>query len=168
MNIHCKYDELVDIAKLKPYPKNRNQHTPDQITRLAFLLREHGVRAPVIVATSPQKCIAKGHGTLEAMKLNGWTEAPVVYQEFEDEDMLYAFVQSDNAIASWAELDLAGINADLSELGPFDLDLLGVENFVADVGEFPHFDPGSEDEQGQLDEKQPIICPHCGKSFVKA
>lgn len=30
----------------------------------------------------------------------------------------------------------------------------------------PDFDPASEDEQGRLDQKAPVTCPHCGHTFV--
>ena len=128
MKIHCKHDELVSVTELLPYPRNRNEHSDEQIERLAKLLKYQGIRAPIVATTG--KVIAKGHGTLAAIKLNGWDKAPVVYQDFDDEDMLYAFCQSDNAIASWAELDLAGINSDLEILSPtFDLEYLGLKDF---------------------------------------
>ncbi len=39
-------------------------------------------------------------------------------------------------MAAWAELDLAGINADIVDLGPdFDIDLLGIKNFCIDMSE---------------------------------
>lgn len=155
MKIHCRYDRLVNIHELRAFPKNRNIHTPEQIERLAKLLRHHGVRAPIIVAKDPFNCIAKGHGTIDAMKLNGWTEAPIVEQEFENEDQLYSFVQSDNAIAAWSELDLSMINLDLSSLGPFDLDLLGIENFKIDPSEIGPIQ--NEKEK----------CPTCGKVMKK-
>lgn len=128
MIVHCKYDSLVKCHSLQPHPKNRNKHPNDQIERLSKILKYQGVRAPIVVSKRSNK-IVKGHGTLQAIKKNGWDEAPVVYQEFEDDDQEWLFVQSDNAIASWAELDLQGINADLPELGPFDLDLIGIKNF---------------------------------------
>jgi DNA modification methylase len=136
IKVHCKYDEMVDVNNLRPYEKNRNSHSAEQIERLAKLLRYQGIRAPIVVArrtlSKEANTIAKGHGTLEAIKLNGWDKAPVVYQDFEDEDQLYAFVQSDNAIAAWSELDLSLINMDLPELGPFDIELLGLKDFVVE------------------------------------
>lgn len=128
MVIHCKYDELRDVSALKAHPKNRNKHPEDQIDRLAKILKYQGLRAPIVVSKRSGK-IVKGHGTLQAIKKNGWKEAPVVVQDFEDDDQEWLFVQSDNAIAMWAELDLKGINADLSELGPFDIDLIGIKDF---------------------------------------
>jgi hypothetical protein len=134
MNIHCKYDSLIETGLLKPHPKNRNKHPEEQVKRLAKILQYQGVRAPIVVSRL-SGFIVKGHGTLKAIKANGWKEAPVVIQDFEDEDQEYTFVQSDNAIASWAELDLSTINADLAELGPFDIDLLGIAHFTVDPTE---------------------------------
>ena len=129
MNIHCKYDELMPVHKLKPHPKNRNKHPDDQIERLAKILKYQGIRAPIVVSKRSNK-IVKGHGTVMAIKANQWDTAPIVYQDFDDDDQEWLFVQSDNAIANWAELDIKGINADLSELGPFDIDLLGIKDFT--------------------------------------
>jgi hypothetical protein len=64
---------------------------------------------------------------VEAAKANKWTTVPVSYQDFEDEVQEIAHLNADNAIGLWAELDLAGINADTLELGPFDTDLLGLK-----------------------------------------
>ena len=133
--IHCKYDELVDTKQLRPHPKNRNKHPEDQIERLAKILEYQGIRAPIVVSRL-SNYIVKGHGTLQAIKRNKWESAPVVYQDFANEEQEYAFVQSDNAIASWAELDFSGINADIGDLGPdFDIDLLGIKNFAIDVAD---------------------------------
>jgi hypothetical protein len=32
----------------------------------------------------------------------------------------------------------------------------------------PHFDPASADDQGRLDQIQPIVCPACGHSFKRS
>ena len=150
MQVHCKYDALVPVGELKPHPKNRNNHPPEQITRLAKLLAYQGLRAPIVVS-SLSGYIVKGHGTLSAIKENGWTEAPVVYQTFADETQEYAFVQSDNAIASWAELDFSGINTDIGDLGPeFDIDLLGIKDFTVDVADkelIEHVNKGDENAE---------------------
>lgn len=132
MKIYCKYDELVDPKELKDHPKNRNKHGQDQIERLADMYQYHGIRHPIIVSTL-SGCIVAGHGRKLAGLRAGIEEFPVVYQDFESNEAEYAFIQSDNAIALWADLDLAGINADLPDLGPdFNLDMLGIKNFTLD------------------------------------
>jgi hypothetical protein len=132
--IHCKYDALVSVKSLKPHPKNRNNHPADQITRLAKIIEYQGVRAPIVVSKL-SGFIVKGHGTLLAEIEAGMKEVPVVYQDFENEDQEYLFLQSDNAIASWAELDFSGINFDLPDLGPIDINLLGIRDFNVDPWE---------------------------------
>lgn len=126
MKIHCRYDRLVSVKELKPHPKNRNKHPKDQVDRLAKIIAYQGVRAPIVVSKL-SGYIVKGHGTLLAIKKNKMDSVPVVDQEFNDLDQEYAFLQSDNAIASWAELDVEGIKGDLSDLVPgFDTELLGL------------------------------------------
>lgn len=135
MQIHCKSDKLVNPRDLFDHPKNRNNHDSSQIDRLAKLFQFHGIRHPIIVSKRSGYIVA-GHGRkLAAIEANV-EKYPVVYQDFETEEAEYAFLQADNAIASWAELDLAGINEDLADLGPdFDIDLLGIKDFTLDVAE---------------------------------
>jgi hypothetical protein len=160
--IHCLYDELVDPKTLKYHPKNRNKHPKDQIERLAKILEYQGWRYPIKVSKL-SGCVTSGHGRIAAAFLKKWTQVPVVFQEYENEDQEYADVQSDNAIASWAELDLAGINLDVPDLGPdFDINMLGLKGFQIN----PDFEPGSLEEQGQLDQKKKINCPECGCEFI--
>lgn len=130
MKVRCAHDELVLTSQLKSHPKNRNRHPADQIVRLADILKYQGWRYPVKVSKR-SGFVTSGHGRIEAARLNGWDKVPVNYQDYDSEEQEYADVQADNAIASWAELDLSGINSDLGDLGPdFDIDLLGIKDFV--------------------------------------
>ena len=132
MQIHAKYDELVDPQQLKPHPKNRNMHGQDQIERLAKLYKYHGVRHPIVVSKLTGYVVA-GHGRRLAALQGGLKEVPVVYQDFSDLDAEYAFMVSDNAISDWSVLDFSGINADLADLGPdLDIEVLGIKNFSID------------------------------------
>lgn len=133
--IHCLYDDLVHPQSLKDYPKNRNKHPQDQLVRLAKIIEYNGWRWPIKVSKR-SGFITSGHGRKWSAISQGWEKVPVVYQDYESEDHEYADVQADNAIASWAELDLAGINMDLQDLGPdFDIDLLGIKDFVLEPAE---------------------------------
>jgi 16S rRNA G966 N2-methylase RsmD len=126
---------MIPIHELKDHPKNRNKHSDEQIERLAKLYEYHGIRHPIIVSEL-SGCIVAGHGRKLAGKKAGFDSMPVVFQKFADDTAEYAFIQADNAIASWAELDLAGINADLPDLGPdFDLEMLGLKDFTLDLSE---------------------------------
>lgn len=135
IKVRCAFDAMVDIDELLPHPKNRNKHPEQQIKRLAAILEYQGFRYPIKVSNL-SGFITSGHGRLEAAKLNGWTQVPVNYQDYEDEAQEYADVIADNAVADWADLDLAGINFDVPDFGPeFDLDMLGLENFTLEPAE---------------------------------
>lgn len=142
MNIHCKYDQLVDPKSLRDHPKNRNKHGQDQVERLASLYATNGIRHPIIVSRQTN-CIVAGHGRKLAAILAGVEKMPVVYQNFETPEKEYAFIQSDNAIALWAELDLLMIKSDIQGFGPdFDISTLGIKNFTTES--FEPFDPSKE------------------------
>lgn len=126
--------QWVDPCALKPNPKNRNKHSDDQIDRLVEILKYQGWRFPIVA--DKENVIWAGHGRVLAALKMGAKTVPVSYQEFNDPEQAYAFLVSDNAIASWAELDLSGINSDIGELGPdFDIDLLGIKDFVLEPAE---------------------------------
>lgn len=142
MKIRCEYKKLVPLSELKPHVKNRNKHSEDQIARLAQIFEYQGIRHPIIVSNLSGFIVA-GHGRLDAAKKLGLKEFPVDYQDFSSEEEEYAFLVSDNSIALWAELDLAGINADMPDLGPdFDIDLLGIKDFTIDPAEIEMPDIG--------------------------
>lgn len=153
MQIRSKEITLVKCSELKPNPKNRNIHSKDQIDRLAEIIKYQGFRNPITVSNQSGFIVA-GHGRLEAAKQLGIEAVPVIYQDFESEEQEYAAQVSDNAIASWAELDLSGINADLGDLGPdFDIDLLGIKNFFIDPPALENIDHLAD----ELAEKKFII-----------
>lgn len=124
--------ELVEINTLLPHPKNMHTHPPEQIDRLIKLIEYQGMRNPVIVQKGTNLIVA-GHGRMMALKKMGAIKVPVIYQEFDSEAQLYAYMVSDNAIGkdSWAELDLSAVNTEMLDLGPdFDIDMLGIKDFV--------------------------------------
>ena len=141
---------MVDIWEIKPNPRNRNKHSDAQIARLISIMRVQGFRNPLIVSNQSGLVVA-GHGRLMAAIKLGLEKVPVMFQDFDSEELEYAHMVADNAISLWAELDLAGINFDLPSLGPdLDLDLLGIKNFLLEPAE---------------KEKKIHVCPHCGNHF---
>lgn len=122
--------EMVKVCDLVPNTKNPNRHSDEQIDRLCEIIKYQGFRDPLIVSTR-SGYIVSGHGRLMAAKKLGIEEVPVTMQDFEDEDQEYAAIVSENSIASWAELDLSSINAQIPEFDPsFNIDLLGIKDFV--------------------------------------
>jgi hypothetical protein len=146
MKIESKEILLVDINRLINNPKNNNKHPPEQIERLSKLIAAHGFRNPIVVSKRTGYVVA-GHGRIAAAKGLGINLIPVMYQDFENEAQEYAYLTSDNAIASWAELDLSAVNTEMLDLGPdFDIDLLGIKDFTIEPIEKFELDDISDDD----------------------
>lgn len=148
-------------GELKPHPKNPNIHPPEQIERLAKLLKYQGFRTPIVVSKGSGFVIS-GHGRLAAAKLLGLQSVPVSIQEFESYEQEYAHLVGDNAIAEWADLNFAEINAEIGNLGPdFDIECLGLEDFQIEPAD------KDSDDTPEVTVKKPNMakCPHCQNIF---
>jgi len=140
-SIHCSFDELVEVDRLQPNPKNPNKHPEDQVDLLGRIMKYQGIRSPVTVSKR-SGFIVKGHGRLMAAKNIGLYKYPVDFQDYENEAQEYADMVADNKIAELASTDLSMVNAEIGELGPdFELDMLGMIDFKLDPSEI---DPNSE------------------------
>jgi site-specific DNA-methyltransferase (adenine-specific) len=154
MKINCKYDKLVDPRELMDHERNNNKHSSEQIQRLGKLIDHHDFRHPIVVSNLSNK-IVFGHARKAASIAMGWTEVPVEYQSFKDEQSEYLALTADNEIARWADLDQKEMLDTLGDLGiltdDFDAELLGIEDFtlpdteiipMADEDEIPeHVEP---------------------------
>lgn len=121
---NCAYDELVNLEKLVPNPKNPNKHPKEQIKRLSKIIEFQGQRKAVVVSNR-SGFIIKGHGCLEALKLLGWEKCAVDYQDYDSEAQEYADMVADNEIAKWSEQDNESILEELPKLD-IDIDMLGM------------------------------------------
>lgn len=162
MVVNCSHTELVDIDLLVPNPRNPNVHPENQLKLLAKIMKHQGWRSPIVVSKR-SGFMVKGHGRLAAAKLNGWTQAPVDKQDYLNEADEFADMVADNKIAELSTTDMQLVQSMVLEMPKdFDIDLLGIPEFH--IGDL-NFSPGTEDDQGQLDEKKPITCPNCGEEF---
>jgi hypothetical protein len=132
LKIQSEKIEMINVGELIPHPKNCNQHTQEQIKMLERLIEYQGFRVPLIVQKGTNLVVA-GHGRLQAAKSLGMDVVPVIFQEFESEAQLYAYLVSDNSINAkeWGGgLDLSAINSELQDLGPeFNIEMLGIKRF---------------------------------------
>lgn len=154
MVVRCSHTRLVPLTELKPHPKNTNKHPAEQVVRLAEIMAYQGVRNPIKVSNL-SGLITAGHCRLLAAKHNGWTKFPVDFQDYDTEEQEIIDVTADNAIATWAEIDMALVNALVPELGPdVSIEMLGLEKFTM---EEPELKKDGEDKDPELKE-----CPNCG------
>lgn len=109
--IFCAHDEIVPVQNLKPNPLNPNNHPQEQIELLKQIIEKTGWRQPITVSNR-SGLITKGHGRLQAAKFAGWSNVPVDYQDYSNQDEEYADLIADNRLAELSNID----NKMLSEM----------------------------------------------------
>lgn len=129
MEIKATSIVMVPINKIIPNDKNNNIHTEEQKRYARKIFDYQGFRAPLLISNRTGKLVA-GHLRLEIAKEKGVKELPCMYQDFDSEEQEYAHLTADNALAAQSSLDFGQINSDILELGPFDIELLGIKDFV--------------------------------------
>jgi ParB-like chromosome segregation protein Spo0J len=160
--------ERRKVADLIPYARNSRLHSDAQVAQIAASIREWGWTMPILVDEVGN--VIAGHGRIMAAQKLGLEDVPCMTATGWSEAKRRAYVIADNKLAlnsSW-EMDALKLEMqDLDAMG-FDLTLTGF-----DLGEMtalfdePDFAPGTEDDQGKLDELAPkmVTCPHCGQDW---
>ena len=126
MKVNCLHSELVPLHKLVPNPRNPNKHPEAQIALLAKIIDYTGWRWPIKVSKR-SGFIVSGHARLMASQKLGYSEAPVEYQDYEDEAQEWADLIADNRLGELAEIDRPMHKDILQELdtGGFDMETTG-------------------------------------------
>ena len=160
--------KTLPTADLIPYARNSRTHSDAQVAKIASSIKEFGFLNPIII--DAENGIIAGHGRLMAAQKLGIAEVPVLEASHLTEAQKRAYVIADNRLAldaGWDDELLKVELKDLDEQG-FDLTLTGFElGEMAAMFDEPNFEPGTEDDQGKLDELAPKMCqcPHCGQDF---
>jgi ParB-like chromosome segregation protein Spo0J len=160
--------EKIATANLIPYARNSRTHSPEQVAQIAGSIREFGFTNPVLI--DADNGIIAGHGRAMAAHKLGLESIPCIRLSELTETQKRAYIIADNKLALNAGWDDEMLGLELSDLREADFDL-GATGFDAAEIEAalnpsePDFEPGTEDDQGKLDEKSPIECPHCHKFF---
>ena len=150
------------IEALIPYARNSRTHSDAQIAQSAASIREFGFTNPVLV--DKDGGIIAGHGRVMAARKLGLKDVPCIALGHLTDAQKRAYVIADNKLAlnaGWDEELLAVEFSDLLSEG-FDLELTG---FAPGETSTPDFAPGTEEDQGRLDQKKPVTCPNCGHEF---
>jgi len=150
------------ITEIIPYARNP-RHNEKAVDKVAASIKEFGFRQPIVVDS--ENVIIAGHTRyLAAQKLKLDT-VPTHTAEGLTPQQVKAYRIADNRVSQEAEWDYDMLKLELPEIGElftgFDQDEIDEMLYEPDFG------PGSEDEQGRLDELSPKIvdCPQCGHEF---
>ena len=156
------------VSDLIPYINNARTHSAEQVSQIAASIKEFGFTNPVLI--DGNNGIIAGHGRVQAAIKLDMIEVPTICLDTLTKAQVKAYILADNRLAESAgwDNDLLRIEIDdLKELD-FDIDLIGFNpDELMNILDNVNFDPGTEEEQGQLDQLEPKIvdCPHCGKEF---
>lgn len=159
--------EVISTADLIPYANNTRTHSEEQVAQIAASIREFGFTNPVLV--DADNGIIAGHGRVLAARKLGLAEVPCIRLAHLDERQKRAYVIADNKLALNAGWDDELLTLELGALKDdgFDIGLTGFSEEELAALVVPDFSPGTEEDQGKLDELEPkwCACPHCGKEF---
>ena len=159
--------ETWPIERCIGYARNprKNDHAVDKV---ASAIREFGFRVPIVAKSDGT--VVDGHLRLKAAAKLGLTEVPVILADDLTETQIKAFRLSVNKVAEFAEWDIELLKLEFADLDAtgFDLALTGFDiGEVAAIMAEADFAPGTEDDQGRLDELAPkiVTCPHCNAEW---
>jgi ParB-like chromosome segregation protein Spo0J len=161
--------QYFPIDSLIPYARNSRTHDESQVAQIAASIREFGWTNPILV--DGENGVIAGHGRLLAARKLGLKEVPVIELADLTETQRRAYIIADNKLAMNADWDDELLRVELEDLHgeEFDMALLGFDpsDLAIRMGLGADFGAGTEDSQGKLDEKAPMICPACGHEFHK-
>jgi ParB family transcriptional regulator, chromosome partitioning protein len=160
--------EYVQTEKLVPYARNSRTHSDEQVQQIMGSIKEFGFTNPILIDSDG--VIIAGHGRTMAAQRLGMKEVPCLRLSHLTEAQKRAYVIADNKLALNSGWDTELLIVELRDLDAdaFDLSLTGFSSdeiniYLSDVD----FAPGSEADQGQLDQLDPkfVTCPHCNIKF---
>ena len=109
------------VCDLIPDPRNARTHPNRQIEQIRASIEAFGFTNPVLA--DPEGNIIAGHGRLQAARLMGLAELPVITLSGLSETQKRTLRIADNKIALNAGWDLEILQLELAELGSIDVDI---------------------------------------------
>lgn len=163
------------LGSLKPWAHNPRYSTKAQAKRLLQSWKELGQFQTI--AIGPEGEVYDGHQRLSALlTVHGpdyAIDARQASRALTDEERQKLVITAHvGAVGSWDWDKLAAW--DTQALGAWGMDADALKAWNTDAAalatmlgaEVPDFQPVGIEEQGRLDQKAPITCPHCGMEFT--
>lgn len=140
--------ERASVRALKPYARNARTHSKRQIEQIARSIERFGFTNPVLVGDD--LTIMAGHGRVEAAKLLGMEDVPIIRLSHLSEAEMQAYILADNRLAELAGWDNEILAIELQGLIDlnFDVEVVGFETAQIDliVDEVRDANPNSRED----------------------
>src|SRR5947208_4417177 len=111
----------LPVSDLIPDPRNARTHPKRQIDQIRASIEAFGFTNPILA--DPEGHIVAGHGRLQAARLMGLAEVPVITLSGLSETQKRMLRIADNKIALNASWDLEILQLEFGELGSIDVDI---------------------------------------------
>jgi len=158
----------ISMSKIKRYKNNPRTHDEKQIEILVQNIKTNGYINPIIV--DKKMVIIAGHGRHQALEKIYGKKDPKINIVIADLTPKEARKQriADNKIGELSEWDMELLQAEIMDMVNKieGMDSVLDELALTEDNIFPDdFNPGTLDDQGQLDRLDPkmVKCPKCGK-----
>ena len=153
--------KTVKLSAIKLNPDNPRRISTRDMDRLVKSLQEFPDMLKLReIVVDESMTVLGGNMRLLALRKIGAKECTAKIVSGLTEAQKREFVVKDNG--SWGEWDMDLLSASWSDLPLTDWGVDLPEDWLND----PNFPPGTEADQGRLDEKKPITCPECGHVFT--
>ena len=151
----------LKLSQIKPNPTNPRKIGKVEMERLVKSLQDFPEMLELReIIVDENNTILGGNMRYRALKQIGEKECVAKIVTGLTVDQKREFIIKDNSNFGSYDMDaLANLWSDLP-LADWGVDI------PADWGAPPNFEPGTEEDQGRLDEKKPITCPECGHVFT--
>ena len=151
----------LKLSQIKPNPTNPRKIGKVEMERLVKSLQDFPEMMELReIIVDENNIILGGNMRYRALKQIGEKECIAKIVTGLTVDQKREFIIKDNSAFGQYDMDaLANLWSDLP-LADWGVDI------PADWGAPPNFEPGTEEDQGRLDEKKPITCPECGHVFT--
>lgn len=159
--------EMVEIALLKPNPKNAKIHSPKQIDQIVKSIREFGYTNPILI--EERNMILAGHGRAMALEKMGVLKAECKRITGLTRAQKNAYLLADNKLADNGDWDYEMLAEELKALNDigFDLDTIGFDEVeIENVSKHNRIKSTKKidtDDMGKFH-----TCPKCGFEFQKS
>jgi len=158
--------EYFPLSTLELDPRNPRQHSERQLKQIARSIKSFGFNVPILVDRADK--ILAGHGRVQAAKMAGLSEVPVIRLESLTDAQARAFAIADNRLtdnSTWDDRLLGEIFNELAALelnfsledtgfsmGEIDLRIEGISTSVEDG-------PDPADQHPEMSDEPPVSAP---------
>ena len=157
----------IPAVDIQANPKNWRTHSKQQTKAMQAILDEVGVAGALIAYELADGSIQLIDGHLRTDLLKNET-VPVLILDV-NEDEANKILLTYDPIGAMAEADKAQLEALMNEVQTSNQDLADMLTKLAEEHGIipPGFQPGSQEDQGQLDQLAPkmVTCPNCQEEF---